>query len=51
MDGRELTGETRMEIGTARRKKWKKGKREERKKKKEVEKEKDGVKQRGKVDG
>jgi hypothetical protein len=32
MDGRELTGETRIEIGTARRKKWKKGK-EERKKK------------------
>jgi hypothetical protein len=49
MDGRELTGETRIEIGTARRKKWKKGKRGEKEKK--VEKEKDGVKQRGKVDG
>lgn len=32
MDGRELTGETRMEIGTARRKKWKKGKRVEKEK-------------------
>jgi hypothetical protein len=50
MDGRELTGETRMEIGTARRKKWKKGN-ERRERKKEAEKEKNGVKQRGKVDG
>jgi hypothetical protein len=32
MDGRESTSETRMEIGTARRKKWKKGKRGEKEK-------------------